>query len=147
MSLSLLHIRHYRNGGFYAQAGGGITMLQMDASNSMLDSAEPVISTTWTMGYERNGLGVALSQPVTIESAKMNYNVPSARTLDGRVVHEFRTVDWKAQDREIDLGTYYNFSVMQNTVDVKLFGELRTGVAAIQKEVERRAGINISMKF
>jgi len=133
--------------GFYAQLGAGITKLDIDVSNSLLDSAEPVVSSTWTLGYENNNWGIAVSQPVTVESAKMKYNIPTTRTPDGNVVTEMRTIDWKNSNREIDLGTYYNFKLINDTVDVKLFGEIRTKVASIANEIEKRAGITFDVKF
>ncbi len=137
---------NYVNGGFYAQAGLGITSVEFDKSNSMLASADRVISSTATAGYNINdNWGVAVSQPVTIESAKMDYNVPVARTLDGNVVTEMRTVDFKSSSREIDLGTYYNFNVMG--ADVSTFAEVRTGVAALKDAIETRVGINANFKF
>ena len=137
---------NYVNGGFYAQAGLGITSVEFDKSNSMLASADRVISSTATAGYNINdNWGFAVSQPVTIESAKMDYNVPVARTLDGNVVTEMRTVDFKSSSREIDLGTYYNFNL--GPAKVNTFAEVRTGVAALKNAIEGRMGLNLKMEF
>jgi len=137
---------NYVNGGFYAQAGLGITNVEFDKTNSMLSSAERVISSTATVGYNiSDNWGIAVSQPVTIESAKMNYNVPVARTLDGAVVTELRTVDFRNADREIDLGTYYTFDVGPAKIDT--FAEVRTGVAALKNAIEGRVGLNLKMEF
>jgi hypothetical protein len=147
---------NYTNGGFYAQAGLGITSAQFDKSNSMLASADNIVSSTATAGYEfapqvGHTMGFAVSQPVTIESAKMKYNVPTSRTLDGNVVTEMRTVDFKSADREIDFGTYYNFDLKHSALEldgsIKTFAEIRTGVAALQKEIEKRAGVSVQLKF
>jgi len=141
---------NYQNGGFYAQAGVGVTTAQFDKSGSMLAGADSIVSSTATVGYEfapkeNTTWGFAVSQPVTVESAKMQYRVPTARTLDGRVVHEMRTVDFKSSEREIDLGTYYNFDMMG--ANVNAFAEVRTGVAALQKELEKRVGLSVQYKF
>jgi hypothetical protein len=141
---------NYRNGGFYAQAGVGVTRANFDKSGSMLAGADSIVSSTATMGYEfapkeNTTWGFAVSQPVTVESAKMQYRVPTARTLDGRVVHEMRTVDFKSSERELDLGTYYNFDIAG--AQVNTFAELRTNVAALQKELEKRVGLSVQYKF
>ena len=147
---------NYTNGGFYAQAGLGITNAQFDKSDSMLASADNIVSSTATAGYEfapqvGHTMGFAVSQPVTVESAKMHYNVPTSRTLDGSVVTEMRTVNFKSADREIDLGTYYNFDLKHSALgldgSVKTFAEIRTGVAGLQKEIEKRVGISVQFKF
>jgi subtilisin family serine protease len=141
---------NYRNGGFYAQAGVGVTRANFDKSGSMLAGADSIVSSTATVGYEfapkeNTTWGFAVSQPVTVESAKMQYRVPTARTLDGRVVHEMRTVDFKSSERELDLGTYYNFDIAG--AQVNTFAELRTNVAALQKELEKRVGLSVQYKF
>jgi hypothetical protein len=146
---------NYRNEGFYAQAGLGITDVDFDTTNSMMASADRVISSTWTAGYEfqpkqDHTWGFAVSQPVTVESAKFDYRVPTARTLDGGVVTEMQTVDFRNTSREIDLGTYYNFNLAKQTgldADVKLFAEMRNTIGSIKKEVEKRAGFSVQLKF
>jgi hypothetical protein len=56
-----------------------------------------------------------------------------------------RTVDFKSSERELDLGTYYNFDMMG--ANVNAFAEVRTGVAALQKELEKRVGLSVQYKF
>ena len=157
---------NYRNGGFYAQAGLGFTSVNFDKTNSMLADANNVVSSTATAGYElapREGhtLGFAVSQPVTVESAEFTYRVPTARTLDGQVVHEMRTVDFKSADREIDLGTYYNFDITKTGIrevdavtnqlglegNVNAFAEIRNNVSSIKNNIEKRAGVSVQLKF
>jgi len=156
---------NYRNGGFYAQAGLGYTSVNFDKNNSMMVSAENVVSTTATAGYEfapREGhtLGFAVSQPVTVESAKFTYNVPTSRTLDGNVNTQLQTVDFRNADREIDLGTYYKFDITQTGIkqvdsvtsmlgiqgNVKAFAELRNKIDSVS-EIEKRGGINLNLNF
>ena len=153
---------NYRNGGFYAQAGLGFTSVDMDTTNSMLVNAGTVVSSTATLGYEiapaqGHKLGFAVSQPVTVESAKFDYRVPTGRTQDGAVKTELRTVDFRSAEREIDLGTYYKFDITQTGIkqvddvtsmlglqgDVSTFAELR----GVQKEIEKRAGVSVNLKF
>ena len=153
---------NYRNGGFFAQAGVGYTDVNFDMTNSMMVDAENVISTTATAGYEfapteGHTLGFAVSQPVTVESAKFTYNVPTSRTLAGDVNTELRTVDFKNSNREIDLGTYYNFDITKTGIkqvdsainklglqgDIRTFAEIRTGI----EDVEKRGGVNLNLRF
>ena len=157
---------NYNKGGFYAQAGVGYTDVNFDMSNSMMVDAGNVISTTATAGYEfapREGhtMGFAVSQPVTVESAEFTYAVPTSRTLDGGVNTELRTVDFRNTSREIDLGTYYNFDITKTGIqqvdaitdrlglqgDVSAFAELRDTITGVKKEIEKRAGISVQLKF
>jgi hypothetical protein len=132
----------------------------------MMVNAENVVSTTATAGYEfapKEGhtMGFAVSQPVTVESAEFTYNVPTSRTLDGNVNTELRTVDFRNTSREIDLGTYYNFDITKTGFksvdditqqlglqgDVSAFAELRDTITGVQKEIEKRAGVSVQLKF
>jgi len=156
---------NYTNGGFYAQAGVGYTNVNFDMNNSMMVSAENVISTTATAGYEfapteGHTLGFAVSQPVTVESARFTYKVPTSRTLDGSVNTELQTVDFRNANREVDLGTYYRFDITKTgikqvdsvtsmlgiTGNLKAFAELRNKIDSVS-DIEKRGGINLNLNF
>ena len=138
--------------GFFAQVGLGVSRVEFDKADSLLDKADPMVSSTATLGYGldvadfySNGkgrLGVSVSQPVTLESARLTYNVPVARTLDGRVVRESRRVDFKAQRREIDFGINYALPLWDGRGEVASFAEARTG--AIE---ENRFGLRLRREF
>ena len=158
---------NYRDGGFYAQAGLGYSTVNFDTSNSLLTTETAnVISSTATVGYEvkpadGHKLGFAISQPVTVEDAKLSYNVPTSRTLDGNVNYENKDVNFKSSKREIDVGTYYSFNIGKTgnaeiddftkrlglTGSVNTFAEIRTGVSALKKEIEKAVGLNVQLKF
>jgi len=158
---------NYNKGGFYAQAGLGYSTVNFDTSNSLLSSnTANVISSTATVGYEvkpadGHKLGFNVSQPVTIEDAKLNYTIPTSRTLDGKVNFTNSTVNFKNDKREIDIGTYYTFNIQKTgnseidsmtkklglTGHVNTFAEIRTGVSAIKKEIEKVAGVSVQLKF
>ena len=156
---------NYTNSGFYAQAGVGYTNVNFDMNNSMMVSAENVVSTTATAGYEfapteGHTMGFAVSQPVTVESARFTYKLPTSRTLDGNVNTQLQTVDFRNADREIDLGTYYKFDITKTgfkQVDsvtsmlgiqgnLKAFAELRNKIDSVS-EIEKRGGINLNLRF
>ena len=158
---------NYNKGGFYAQAGLGYSTVNFDTSNSLLTSnTANVISSTATVGYEvkpadGHKLGFNISQPVTIEDAKLNYTIPTSRTLDGKVNFTNSTVNFKNDKREIDIGTYYTFNIQKTgnseidsmtkklglTGHINTFAEIRTGVSSIKKEIEKVAGISVQLKF
>ena len=155
------------DGGFYVQAGLGYSTVNFDTSNSLLTTETAnVISSTATVGYEMNPadghkFGFAVSQPVTVEDAKLNYNVPTGRTLDGNVEYTSNDVNFKSSKREIDFGTYYSFDIQKTgnaEIDdfvkrlnlkgsVNTFAEIRTGMSAIKKEIENAVGLNVQLKF
>lgn len=123
----------------YGQVGVGITHATFDKANTMLDEAGTIYSSTWAVGAEYNGFGAAVSQPVNIESAKMTYNVPTARTLDGKVVTESETINLKSE-REIDFTAYYKYN--KNNVEFKTYVEKRTGAFD-----NIGAGVQVGIKF
>ena len=158
---------NYNKGGFYAQAGLGYSNVNFDTSNSLLTTKNAnVVSSTATVGYEVKStdghkVGFNISQPVTIEDASLDYNVPTSRTLGGDVNYEDTNVNFKSSKREIDFGTYYTFNIQKTgnteidnftkklglTGHVNTFAEIRTGVSSIQKEIEKVVGMNVQLKF
>ena len=158
---------NYANGGFYVQAGLGYSTVNFDTTNSLLTTKTAnVLSSTATVGYELkptdgHKAGFTISQPVTIEDAKLDYNVPTSRSLDGTVNYENKSINFKSSKREIDFGTYYTFNIQKTgnteidnftkklglTGHVNTFAEIRTGVSSIQKEIEKVAGISVQLKF
>jgi len=158
---------NYKKGGLYAQAGLGFSTVNFDTTNSLLTTKTAnVISSTATVGYEvepseGHKLGFSISQPVTVEDAKLDFSVPTSRTLDGEVKYESKTVNFKNNKREIDFGTYYTFNIRKTgnaEIDdftsrlglqgnVNTFAEIRTGVSALQKEIEKVAGFSVQLKF
>ena len=115
----------YENVKIFGQFGFGYTKNSYGSEWSMLDSADNVYSTTWSAGIEQNGFGASVSQPITIESAKMTYNVPTSRTISGNVNNTQTTVNMKTEERNLDFTAYYKYNV--DTVDFKVFVEQRTG--------------------
>jgi subtilisin family serine protease len=123
----------------FGQFGVGLTNANFDTTNTMLVNADNIISTTWTLGAEYEGFGTALSQPIMIESANMTYDVPTARTLDGAVITERKTVNFKGE-RELDFSVYYKYNV--NNIEIKTYAEQRMGPID-----EVNAGISAAFKF
>jgi hypothetical protein len=86
--------------------------------------------------------------------------VPTSRTLDGNVITELQTVDFRNSDREIDLGTYYKFDITKTGIkqvdtvtnmlgiqgNVRAFAELRNKIDSVS-EIEKRGGINLNLNF
>jgi len=108
----------------FGQFGFGVTNADFDVSDTMLKSANAMYSTTWTLGAEKNGFGAFVSQPINIESAEMTFSVPTNRTVNGVVVNEDQTINFKSE-REIDFTAYYKYNV--NNISFKTYVEQRTG--------------------
>lgn len=123
----------------YGSIGFGVTHAEFDKTNSMLESADTMYSTTWSVGTEYSGFGASISQPVNIESAEMTYNVPTARTLDGSVVTQSEKINFKTE-REIDFTAYYKYN--SNNVEFKSYVEKRTGAVD-----ELGVGVEVGFKF
>ena len=130
----------YENVEVFGQFGLGYTKNKYGNDWSMLKDAGGVVSSTWTLGAEKNGFGAVVSQPVTIEDAKMTYSVPTARTLNGEVINTDTTINMKTEQRNIDFTAYYKYN--KDNVDFKVFAEKRTGGFE-----ELNAGVSIGWKF
>ena len=130
----------YENVKVFGQFGFGWTKNSYNSDWSMLDKADDIYSTTWSAGVEQNGFGASVSQPITIESAKMTYNVPTSRTLDGNVNTTQTTVNMKTDKRNLDFTAYYKYNV--NNVDFKAYVEQRTGGFT-----DTNAGVQVAWKF
>lgn len=123
----------------FGQFGFGVTNASFDTNNTMLESADQMYSTTWSVGAEKNGFGAFISQPINIESAKMTFNVPTGRTINGDVVNEKTTINFTSE-REIDFTAYYKYNV--NNISFKAHVEQRTG--AID---DTGVGLNVAYKW
>jgi len=134
------------------QIGGGVTLLDLDDTPSLLETAGPVLSTSWTLGIaaygdDANRLHFSLSQPVHIESAPVTYRLPTARTLAGEVRHTRVDGNLRGASREIDLGVSYRRGGNDDAVEFVAFAEARTGVEAFSGDVERRAGMRLIVRL
>ena len=140
----------YTNGGFYAQAGLGFTKVNWDTTNSLMKNGETVISSTATLGYEitnnNHTYGLSVSQPVTIESNNVTYSMPSSVNLNGSINYTDKDVNYKNENREIDLGVYYKYKV-DNKLNINVFGEIRNNVSFLQKEIAKAGGVNVKYNF
>ena len=130
----------YDNVEIFGQFGLGYTKNTYGNDWSMLKDASGVVSSTWTLGAEKNGFGAAVSQPITIEDAKMTYSVPTARTLNGEVINTDTTINMKTVQRNIDFTAYYKYN--KDNVNFKVYAEKRTGGFE-----ELNAGVSIGYKF
>ena len=99
----------YENVQMFGQFGLGYTQNTYGNDWSMLKDAGGVVSSTWTLGAEKNGFG-AVSQPVTIEDAKRLIVCPTARTLNGEVINTDTTINMKTEQRNIDFTAYYKYN-------------------------------------
>jgi len=134
------------------QIGGGVTLLDLDDTPSLLETAGPVLSTSWTLGIaaygdDANRLHFSLSQPVHIESAPVTYRLPTSRTLAGEVRHTRVDGNLRGASREIDLGVSYRRGGNDDAVEFVAFAEARTGVEAFSGDVERRAGMRLIVRL
>ncbi len=144
------------NGGWIwrpeIQIGGGVTLLDLDTAPSRLQTAGPVLSTSWMLGLAAYGddarrLQFSLSQPVHIESAPVTYRVPMARTVAGEVRHTRYDGNLRGASREIDLGVSYRHGGANDAVEFVAFAEARTGVEAFSGDVERRVGMRLAVRL
>jgi hypothetical protein len=143
-----------RRGGVraFAQIGAGITILDTEDTPSLLQRAPSVLSSSWAMGLasgtdDGGQFRLTLSQPVQIDSARFDYRLPAARTLDGAVQFANHEIDFGAASREIDLGLCYRRGTAKDVLELVLFAEARTGVAAFDKGREQRLGLRLTARL
>lgn len=130
----------YEDVKVFGQFGVGYTKNTYSKEWSMLKDASGIVSSTWTLGAEKNGFGAVVSQPITIEDAKMTYSVPTSRTLNGDVINTDTKINMKTEQRNVDFTAYYKYN--KDNVDFKVFAEKRTGGFD-----EFNAGVSVGWKF
>ena len=130
----------YNDVKVFGQFGLGYTKNSYSNEWSMLSKAGDIYSSTWSAGVEKNGWGASVSQPVTIETASMTYNVPTSRDMDGNVNNTETKVNMKTDERNLDFTAYYKYNI--DTVDFKAYVEQRTGGFA-----DTNLGVQIAYKF
>ncbi|MCG8623267.1 MAG: S8 family serine peptidase [Proteobacteria bacterium] len=139
--------------GLYGQLGMGVSYGAFDKAGSLLDEAEMMVSSTARLGYgfalgEAGWLGVSVGQPIALERARVRYDVPVGRTLDGRVVREARVVDFRAEtgQREVDVGVELGLDVGAGRLAG--FAEARTlGLDFGDDGNEGRVGVRFGREF
>ncbi|MCG8626024.1 MAG: S8 family serine peptidase, partial [Proteobacteria bacterium] len=160
--------------GFYAQLGLGVSYTEFDRTGSLLTDAEPMLSSTATVGYGfdvaevfgRAGRGagaggeaeagagggdwgqvqVSATQPLRFERARLEYDIPVGRSLGGEVARETRVVDFAPDGREVDVGVAYGVALSEG-VRFMGFAGRRVVVGADAGEGASRFGMRVVGEF
>ena len=116
-------------GRLFAQLGGGVTQLYRGGAPSLLAASSPILSSSATLGashpFASGILGILLSRPVQMDRAVMTYDLPAARTADGRVISRRQAIDLAPARREIDLGLFYRRGWAGGAMSAESFVEYR----------------------
>ena len=138
----------------FGSLGIGATRLRQNSDWSMLTDASTMYSASWEIGLDWkqdvHNAGFVVSQPVAIVDGSLSYSVPSARTVDGRVVNSDFAVDMSNRATEYNVGAYYNLnSLIQNVLPVELnaWGEHRVNYRGISGNTDNAGGANIRIRF
>ena len=108
------------------------------------------VPNSWGLGtgYEfANGwsMGASFTQPLAVMSGKMNYKVPTGRTLDGAVLFNEGSADASTKNIEYDTGLYAKYNM--DNVSFAGYAEHRNNVAGIDGNTEVNVGIKLNYKF
>ncbi len=139
----------------FAQLAGGMTRPEVETKNSLLTGASNIFSSSWTVGAEmpvdqanfsnKSKIGLALSQPVTIEQGQLNYRIPVGRTKAGSVTYETQSVDLKPAMREFNIASYYDWQLFDGYGHFRLYAEARHNLASSKNNREARIGLQFFM--
>lgn len=90
--------------GLFGQLEWGSMNVQ---GKGLLQEINGVRTSRWSTGFshktQEHRWGIALSQPMRVESAEAVFNLPIGRTLDGTVLRESRTVKLVPTGRQVNL--------------------------------------------
>jgi subtilisin family serine protease len=137
----------------YGQVGLGVSKVNYDTTDSIMVDNDLAYSSTWTVGAEKTYVvseasytfGATISQPVTVESANVTYNIATSVDNNGNLNYSNQDVNFASDKREIDVGAYYKYS--KGNTDFNIFGEIRNNVAAISSGIDQKIGFTITHKF
>ncbi|MDB2390832.1 S8 family serine peptidase [Alphaproteobacteria bacterium] len=139
----------------FVQFAGGVTKPDVETKGSLLTGASTMFSSSWTVGAEipthqaslnnQSKIGLALSQPVTIEQGQLDYHIPVARTQTGSVLYQTHALDLKPAQRELDIASYYDQQLSDEMGHLRVYAEMRRNLASGKNHRESRIGVNFKM--
>ncbi|ADE39595.1 predicted subtilase [Candidatus Puniceispirillum marinum IMCC1322] len=139
----------------FAQFAGGMTHPQVETRESLLAGVSTILSSSWTVGAEipthqtdvnaPSRIGLAISQPVTIEQGQLNYNIPVARTKAGSVLYKHHAVDLKPAKRALNIASYYDQPLFDGMGHMRLYAEVQHNHASRKSQRASRIGFAFFM--
>ena len=106
-----------------AGAEVGTVLAVIDRSVLSVDSALITSAFALRAGKklnERNSVDFALSQPVRIESGRVDYTIPVGRTVEGEVLKSSSSADLEPSRRQVDLTAQWHRSLPSGNGDFRL---------------------------
>jgi len=138
----------YNGINVFGSATLGATRLNVD-SNSMLKSADMMVSNSATLGIKQTDggttFGFVVSMPVGITSGDAHFNIPSSVSVNGDVNNIDINSSLKANKREIDVGVFY-INRITDTSSWTANIEMRNNYAGLD-ETQVTAGITYKLVF
>ena len=139
----------FNNGiNVFGNATLGATKLNVD-SNSMLKSADMMVSNSATLGIKQTDggttFGFVVSMPVGITSGDAHFNIPGSVSVNGDVNNIDIDSSLKANRREVDLGLFY-INRITDTSTWTANIEMRNNYAGIDQTTVS-AGISYKLMF
>ena len=133
----------------FGQLGAGMTRLETDDRPSLMQGAGTVFSSTASIGVSSlmagGRFGLAVSRPVQLDRAEMQYSLPVARGAGGDVSYESREVDFSPARRETDVGLFFRRGWLGGALSSESFVEWRHDAPHAGKELLVEAGVRLRM--
>ena len=133
----------------FGQLGAGMTRLETDDRPSLMQGAGTVLSSTASIGVSSlmagGRFGLAVTRPVQLDRAEMQYSLPVARGAGGDVSYESREVDFSPARRETDVGLFFRRGWFGGALSSESFVEWRRDAPHMGKELLVEAGVRLRM--
>lgn len=135
---------------------GGVTIgfTRADVGESMLISMDTLVSNTANIGAEfatgkNSAFGLIAALPVAITSGSDNFTVAKRIMTDGTINYESVSSSLAGDEREYNLGAYFNFNEAKSYGDVAVsaFAEERINYLGQPGERDTSAGLRVSIIF
>ena len=147
-----LNIKHNFTDKIYGFGNYQLGMTDVTPSQdfSLIKGYSSLISDSWGIGVGFKpaagwAMGATYSQPLSITSGRMNYKVPTGRTLDGQVLYNEGSADASTKVIEHDAGIFVKYT--QEDLSIGAFGERRFNVAGTEDNNVWNLGVRLNLKF
>ena len=112
-------------GSWRLGAGAEVGTVLAVIDRSVLSVDSPLITSAFALRAgkklnERNSVDFALSQPVRIESGRVDYTIPVGRTVEGEVLKSSGSADLEPSGRQVDLTAQWHRSLPSGNGDFRL---------------------------
>jgi hypothetical protein len=147
-----LNTKHYFNETLFGFGNYQMGKTEVEASKefSLVTGFSDLISNSWSIGagfVPKDGwiVGATYSRPLSVMRGRMNYKVPTGRTLDGQVTFDEGSADASTKIIENDLGLFVTYK--KENLSLSAFTDVRNNVAGVSGNNTIDVGLTVKIDF